>query len=284
VAVFRHGGMDWAASGFTAGPWLLAVAIVAVYQISFSPYVSDYSRYLPSNIGYRRPFWWTYLGTAASGVWVMALGAILAVQYPEDGSVQAVSKVAGGSKWFIQLIFALAIIGINAMNLYGGMLSILTGISAFRDVGRGVVFRIVATLAVFAVALTLALAASADFVTNFQNFLLFVVYIFIPWTAVNLADFYIVRRGRYDVKAFFDRKGIYFKDPATRMYGGFSLNAMAAYVIGFISEIPFINTTYWKGWAVDSLDGADISWIVGLIVTTAVYLVLARGVAKLARA
>jgi hypothetical protein len=44
-----------------------------------------------------------------------------------------------------------------------------------------------------------------------------------------------------------------------------------------IAQIPFINTTWWKGWAVDSLDGADISWIVGLFVAAFAYYLLARG-------
>jgi NCS1 family nucleobase:cation symporter-1 len=66
-------------------------------------------------------------------------------------------------------------------------------------------------------------------------------------------------------------------DPATRTRHGFNLNAMAAYCLGVVAEIPFINTTWWKGWAVDSLDGADISWIVGLFVAAFAYYLLARG-------
>ena len=27
--------------------------------------------------------------------------------------------------------------------------------------------------------------------------------VFIPWSAVNLADYFLVRRGRYDVASFF---------------------------------------------------------------------------------
>ena len=38
--------------------------LCAVWQISFSPYTSDYSRYLPKSIGIYKPFIFTYLGAS----------------------------------------------------------------------------------------------------------------------------------------------------------------------------------------------------------------------------
>ena len=35
--------------------------------------------------------------------------------------------------------------------------------------------------------------------TNFENFLLLVLYFFIPWTAVNLVDYFVVRTGHYAI-------------------------------------------------------------------------------------
>ena len=54
-----------------------------------------------------------------------------------------------------------------------------------------------------------ALAASEDFLGNFENFLLLVLYLFIPWTAVNLVDYYIVRRGHYAIAEIFNPHGMY---------------------------------------------------------------------------
>ena len=278
VDVARQGGLDWSTAGFSAGPWLLAVAIIAVYQAGFSPYVSDYSRYLPAAVGYQPPFWFTYIGTTVSAIWVMALGAMVTAQFPKLGTVEAVAAVAGGSlQWLVLYTLAIAVVGVNAMNLYGGMLSIVTGISAVRDIGRSAVVRIAGIGVVFAAGLYLALAATTNFIANYQNFLLLLVYTFVPWTAINLTDFYVIKRGKYDIAAFFDPTGPYMNDPATRTRHGFNLNAMAAYCLGVVAQIPFINTTWWKGWAVDSLDGADISWIVGLFVAAFAYYLLARG-------
>ena len=111
---------------------------------------------------------------------------------------------------------------------------------------------------------------------NYQNFLLLLLYFFIPWTAINLTDFYLVKRGRYDIGALYEPHGCYGHDSSSWTYGGVALKAMAAYLIGMLVQLPFANSTWWKGWLVDSLSGADIAWIVGLVVPAAVYYLLSR--------
>jgi purine-cytosine permease-like protein len=59
-----------------------------------------------------------------------------------------------------------------------------------------------------------ALAAAKNFLGNFNNFLLLILRLFIPWTAVNLVDFYIVRRGHYAIAETFNPRGLY--GPSTR--------------------------------------------------------------------
>ena len=41
-------------------------------------------------------------------------------------------------------------------------------------------------------------------------------------------------------------------------------------------QIPFVNTTLYEGPVAKSLNGADISWIVGLAVTIPLYYFVAR--------
>ena len=41
--------------------------IVAGFQLGWAPYVSDYSRYLPADVGVRSTFWWTYLSERSVG-------------------------------------------------------------------------------------------------------------------------------------------------------------------------------------------------------------------------
>ena len=65
-------------SGFKWTPFLGQFGVVAGYQISWAIYVSDYSRYLPPTVTVRKTFYWTYWGSALGGGWMMILGALLA--------------------------------------------------------------------------------------------------------------------------------------------------------------------------------------------------------------
>jgi NCS1 family nucleobase:cation symporter-1 len=277
-AVFSHGGLDWSTGGFHGGAFLLSVSIIAVFQISYAPYVSDYSRYLPAKIGINPPFWSTFIGTNLSAVWLMIIACILTVQFPTLGTVDAMNAVIGGVAGKIVLLtVAFGIVGVNAMNLYGGMLSLVTALSSATNVRPSIAIRSAFVLVIFAASMLLAIVGAGDFMTNYENFLLLLLYLFIPWTAINLTDFYFVRKGRYDIAAFFDPRGIYFDDQGTWTRYGIAWKAMLAYAIGMVVQVPFMNTTHWKGWAVDSLGGADVAWIVGLPVSALVYYVLARG-------
>jgi len=111
--------------------------------------------------------------------------------------------------------------------------------------------------------------------TNYENFLLVLLYLLIPWIAINLTDYYFVRRGKYDIDGFFDPNGVYARDPQHAVYGGIAWLAMVAYIVGFLAEVPFINTTIYQGVFVKNLGGADVSWIVGLIVSGGLYYILA---------
>lgn len=276
-AVFGHGGLDWSTGGFSGGAFLLSVSIIAVFQISYAPYVSDYSRYLPADIGLSRPFWATFIGTNLSSIWLMIIACILTAQFSALGTVDAMNAVIGGVAGKIVLLtVAFGIIGVNAMNLYGGMLSLLTALSSATQVKAGVAVRVGSVLIVFIASMLLAIVGAGNFMTNYENFLLLLLYLFIPWTAINLTDFYFVRKGRYDIKGFFDPHGRYYEDPRWWTKWGIAWKAMIAYVIGVAVQVPFMNTSYWVGWAVGHLGGADLAWIVGLPVSAAVYYGLTR--------
>lgn len=45
--------------------------------------------------------------------------------------------------------------------------------------------------------------------TKLSDFLDVLLVIFIPWSAVNLTDWFLIRRGRYDVRSFFTPGGVY---------------------------------------------------------------------------
>jgi len=128
----------------------------------------------------------------------------------------------------------------------------------------------IATGAVLVALITVlfGLLASSNVLTSFENYLGALLYFLIPWTAINLTDFYLVRRGHYRTEDFFDANG---------PFGLFNWRGLLVYVITFGIEIPFMNTAVYQGPISKQLGGADIAWIVGLCVSVPLYYFIARG-------
>jgi len=96
----------------------------------------------------------------------------------------------------------------------------------------------------------------------------------VPWTVINLTDFFFVRHGHYAIMDIFRPNGI---------YGVWSYRGLVAYAVGFAAEVPFMVLlnpvslkSYYTGPLASDLNGVDISWIVGAVVTFVVYLLLTR--------
>ena len=115
------------------------------------------------------------------------------------------------------------------------------------------------------VSIAMALAASKDFVNRFADLLNVLLYLFTPWTAINLVDFYWVRKCHYSVREIFNPHGI---------YGRWSWRGLLAYGCGFAAMIPFFSTGLYVGPVAKALGGADLAMLVGLPVSSIVYLLV----------
>lgn len=263
-------GATWQAGPFDAGTFLLVIAIAATWQITYAPYVADYSRYLPQSTSISAAFWWTYAGSVIGTVWMMVFGSVavsVAAEAFNGGSVQFIVDQAQAASGLFSAVIILGVIAVNVLNLYGCFMSSATTLTAIRRHGVGPRVRIVYVVVSAIVGAAIAVIGRGDFLDNYENFILFLAYFLIPWTSINLVDFYLVRMERYDISAIFDPRGI---------YGGVSWRALTAYLIAIAVEIPFMSTTFYTGPMVDRLGGADISWILGIIVASALYYLLMR--------
>jgi nucleobase:cation symporter-1, NCS1 family len=161
----------------------------------------------------------------------------------------------------------LGLISVTALHLHGGSLTLIGAIDSFRRIRPTLSVR-TATIGLTAgISLVIALISSASFLDNFESFLLLILYIFIPWTAVNLVDYYVVRRGHYAVAEIFKPDGIY------RRWGW---RGITAYLIGLAVMVPFFSTPKFTGPVADARDGADLSLFLGLPVAGGLYWWLAR--------
>jgi NCS1 family nucleobase:cation symporter-1 len=266
---------------FKATPFLAQFGVVAGYQISWAIYVSDYSRYLPPSVTVRKTFLWTYWGSALGGGWLMVVGSILVAWasplFKQDSTGILAINAAGdhvfsGFGAIVLILAALGLVSVMALNMYGGSLTLISAIDSFKRVRPTITLRVITVGITAVLSLVGALAASKNFLGNFNNFLLLILYLFVPWTSVNLVDYYVVRRGHYAIAEIFKPDGI---------YGRWGWRGLLAYIIGFAAMVPFFNVTssagtLYEGPIAKSLDGADISFFIGLPVAAILYWVLCR--------
>jgi nucleobase:cation symporter-1, NCS1 family len=273
VALLGIPAAQWQLAGFRAGPFFTELFAAASYQLSWSIYVSDYSRYLPREVSVRASFWWTYLGAFVGGAWMMLVGSVAAASAPRLDVAAALERaadhIAPGFGPLLLVGSLLGLVTIATLNLYGASLTLLSVHDTFKPVRSGVARRI-ATLALAALISTvIALESSSDFLAGFSELLSVLLYLFTPWTAVNLVDFYLVRRGHYSVREIFNPHG---------MYGRWQWRGLLAYGAGFAAMVPFFSLEHYTGPAARALGGIDLSMLVGLAVSAGVYLLACRSI------
>ncbi|MCT8965225.1 cytosine permease [Pseudomonas veronii] len=261
-------------SGFSWTPFLLQFGVCAGYLIGWAPFVSDVSRYLPPSVGVRRSFWWTAGGMWLGAAWLIGLGAVLAIAYPaiaSTGDIVGTVMAAGdaGFNGLGKLAAFTAVPGLlyfTGVCFYSASLTLCSIADTFGMLRRPAA-RIGFVGVIGAGTLAVSLLAGDNLIEQLGILLPFVLSILAPWTAINLVDFYVVRRGRYSVREIFNPSGI---------YGRWSWRGLLAYVSGMVVMIPFISTTVWQGPIAEMLGGADISPFIGLPVAGVLYLLLSR--------
>jgi len=251
------------------GAFVLYASITASFVVAWGLYASDYSRYLAPTASRSRIFWLTVLGLTLSAGWIETLGLLVADK-AAGGAVDTINSILSGSFLAPLAMVAIAIgtVAVNAMNDYTGSLSAQ---AAGVRVPRVYSALAVAVLGFF---FTLYLN-SGDLLLKFENYLLFVIYWVTPWAGVVLADWWL--RGR---RADVSRLADYASLPS-------GLPGLAALVIGFVVSLPFGTSVVGGEIAAatglpinafaSTLHYADIAYIVGFVVSFAVYWVWARG-------
>ncbi len=121
----------------------------------------------------------------------------------------------------------------DTFNAYTGAFQILAfGGMWQRFKAESVTVRLVPFLCVMAAHVVTACPGYRSFVTNMTNFLDVLLIILIPWSVVNLGDYFLVRRGSYEVASFFTADGA---------YGRFAWRGLLAYTVGIAAEWPLVS-------------------------------------------
>ncbi|MCX5137067.1 purine-cytosine permease family protein [Streptomyces sp. NPDC060011] len=238
------------------GAFVLTSTIALSLSLSWAPYASDFSRYLPRTTSRPRMFWCTLLGLVVSFVAVQALG-LWGASVLTDQTAAGVEELLGGgvAGAFGLLAVALAAVCSNAMNDYSGSLALQTlGVRIPRPVAA-------ALAAALGFPLVLWMHA-ADTTARFQNVLLFVGYWIPGFVAIVVVDW--IARARERAGAPVDLA----VETARRFPAWPSL---LAFVAAFGAAVPFMDTGLYVGPVADALHGADLSYYVAFLVALALY-------------
>lgn len=259
-------------SAFEPVAFLAQFGAAATYQIAIAPIVSDYTRYLPSRTKGRAVSAAVFGGTLVSALWLESLGAALAIAMPDSDVITAIHDMGDSFGFGIgSVTMAVAVVACLitcSLSFYSGSVSFLSALEAFRTMKSTGKVRSVTIAIGGAIVIAATLLLPADFLGAFTAFLSILGYFLIPWTAVNLTDYYIVRRGRYSITDILKPDG--------GIYGRWGVPGMISYALGFIAMVPFFSTAIYAGPVATALGGADIAFAVGLGISSCTYLLLTR--------
>ncbi|MEU6221766.1 cytosine permease [Streptomyces sp. NPDC047022] len=257
IAMRMPAGAHLAATGSAqgadrAGAFVLTSTIALSLTLSWAPYASDFSRYLPRTTSRSRMFWCTLLGLVVSFLAVQALG-LWGASVLTDQTAAGVDKLLGGGAAGALGLLAVALAALcsNAMNDYSGSLALQTvGVRLPRPAAA-------ALAAALGFPLVLWMHA-ADTTARFQNVLLFVGYWIPGFVAIVVVD-WLVRRGAVtDLAAATSRP----RSPWP---------PLLAFAGAFAVAVPFMDTGLYIGPVAHALHGADVSYYVAFLVALAVY-------------
>ena len=248
-----------------AGPVSLgAVGTVLVasfsYLMSWSPYASDYSRYLPGSASKKRITLFALLGGGVSSFAVEVVGALVGSLKPiqsESSPFGGLNTAAGVFGWVAMVTLILGAFAADALNLYTNSLSALVlGVktSRWKTVAAGA-----------AVGLVLAVTVGERFESFYESFLLLLSYWIMPWLAITLVDFYVTHRTTVE---------------RTKAPAGVDRGAMVAYGASVLASVPFMVPSFSLGAQFGSLaflfGGADLSYFISFLVAVVLTLAIRR--------
>lgn len=246
-----------ASSSFNPYVLALVVAIIFSYLMSWSPYASDYSRYLPRGTSKWKLIAFTTIGGAVASAWAELAGFFVFVgaNNPSLNMIQALQSVSGGLAVFTLLAIVLGGVAADALNLYTNSLSALV---LYKKAGR-----VQTVFLAGIVGFVLALAGSTNFGTFYQNFLLTLDYWITPWIGVMAGAFFVKK-----VTSGVDSAPPFLK------------TGLGAYVFGLLVSVPFMNLTSYGvsyvGPIASLIGGADVSYFVGALGAFVAYALIAR--------
>ena len=261
VVVIPQGHYDMTPNGFNWASFTLAAGAAYGYTAGWTPFASDYTRYLPANTSKRDLGLAAGLGNFFSTTVLMGVGAIAWTVVGKGSPTDVFTALLPKPLALITLLaIAIGSISANVLNVYSGAMSFIAmgfkiGFQARRAIMVALAGLIGGTMAV------LAAHNVAGVGDNLENFLLVVSYWVAPWIAVVLTDRVLRGKADYAHLALADREN----------------NAgVIAFVVAAVGSISlFSNQLWFSGLLVKNATvSGDWTALAGFIVAALLYVVL----------
>ena len=268
VTILPHlsSAFSYVPAGAAGAASLGAVGTVLVYCFSYlmswSPYASDYSRYLPWSASKARILLFALAGGAASSFAVEVVGALVGSVTPlqsESSYFGGLYSAVGSFGWLAMVTLILGAFAADALNLYTNSLSALildVKASRWKTVAAGAV-----------VGFGVAVVVGEQFEPFYESFLLLLSYWIMPWLAIVIVDFFLSRRTSVE---------------ATLNPGRWDGGALLVYAVSVLASVPFMVPLINLGYPVGSLaylfGGADFSYFISFGIAFAL-----QGLVRLSR-
>jgi purine-cytosine permease-like protein len=248
--------------------WVLAMTIAASLPLSYQPFVNDYARYIPPDASRTKLVAYNGIGMFFGTCVAMLIGATVAACFSSTSTPFAEGIVAVSPAAFLVPLMYVALTGDvanAALSVYNAGLDLQSYFWRIRRVviavGVGLLLTVVAYLSV-------VVFNESSEISSFLSIMLLAL---MPWLVIMLiGDLW--RRGNYkplDLHSYArpENRGIYW------FWKGVDPWSLGAWALGTALGFMFVDQTLYVGPWAGSLDGVDVSWIIGGVVSGVVYAV-----------
>ncbi len=262
-------------TSFSTISWLSAMSLAFSYPVGWSNYASDYSRYFPRNLSWKKITLAAGLGQFAAVVLCEILGVYVAILVGNNVSADPVTQLANILPlWFVVPLLLGIVVGGIAANVPNGYTAGL-GLLALRIPIKRVPSLLV--IAAFTLVVRVIVLISGDFVGAYENFLAYMSYWIAPWAAIVVVD-YFLRQGNYESSEMMKwNTSIYWYK------NGVFWPGMISFIFGICACLIFSNSsTFASSLMTNVLHVGDLSFEAGIVVSGFMYYFMARnhGVVK----
>jgi len=183
-------------TGGGGGQLLSGIDLVIAMPISWWPLISDYNRFARSR---KDAYVGTILGYTFANFLFFFLGAAMILSTMAGDAITAIGIMGLGS-------VALFLVMVDeADNAFADVYSTALSYQNIRKKAKQSVVIVIATAIALVAAWRISMMAAGDPLSGggYEYFLYLIGALFVPLLGIVLADFWVVRRGNYDIKEFY---------------------------------------------------------------------------------